>query len=54
MKRKIPVSVIIATYNSKESLERVLESLCAQDFDFSKFEVIIVDDCSGDGTVEML
>lgn len=42
----IPVSVIIPTYDRKTSLNRLVESLCAQTMDPGKFEVIIVDDGS--------
>lgn len=46
-------SIIIPTYNRRESLRRCLDSLASQDGD-TTFEVIIVDDGSTDGTLEML
>jgi len=42
------VSVVIPTYNRMKSLPRALESVLRQTFD--DIEVIVVDDCSTDGT----
>jgi glycosyltransferase involved in cell wall biosynthesis len=47
------VSVIIPTYNRKDSLLRTLESLGQQTYPSNRFEVIIVDDGSTDGTGEI-
>lgn len=44
-------SVIIPTYNRSDKLRRALDSLVAQTF--RDFEVIVCDDGSTDGTVEM-
>lgn len=44
------VSVIIPTFNRKESLLRGLECLKQQSYPFDRFEVIVVDDGSTDGT----
>jgi glycosyltransferase involved in cell wall biosynthesis len=38
------VSVVISTYNRKDSLKRAIKSVLAQSFD--DFEIIVVDDCS--------
>ncbi len=46
------VSVVIPTYNYGRYIGQCLNSLLEQRF--SRFEVIIVDDCSTDGTAEML
>ena len=46
-------SVIVATYNGMRTLPRVLDSLLAQEFS-GKFEVIVVNDGSTDGTKEFL
>ena len=47
------LSVIIPTYNRRESLRRCLDSLTAQ-VEPPPFEVIVVDDGSEDGTAETL
>lgn len=44
------VSVIIPTYNRKDSLLRTLESLTRQTYPAERFEVIVVDDGGTDGT----
>mgnify|MGYP006188372629 CR=1 FL=1 len=44
------VSVVIPTYNSQALLDLTLQSLCAQEDSFRKFEVIVVDDGSADDT----
>lgn len=44
------VSVIIPTFNRKESLLRGLDSLCRQTYPAERFEVIVVDDGSSDDT----
>lgn len=46
------VSVVITTYNRAELLPESVESVLAQDY--GNFEVIIVDDCSGDNTPEVI
>lgn len=46
------VSVVIPTYNRMKSLPRALESVLRQTFD--DIEVIVVDDCSTDGTWDYL
>lgn len=48
------VSVIIPTYNRREILNYTLISLAKQDFDKDKFEVIVIDDGSNDGTDELV
>jgi glycosyltransferase involved in cell wall biosynthesis len=47
------VSVIIPTFNRKESLRKTLDSLASQTWPADKFEVILVDDDSTDGTKEI-
>lgn len=46
------VSVLIPTYNMKEYLKEAIDSVLAQDF--SNLEIIIADDCSTDGTFEVM
>ena len=44
------VSVVIPTYNRKDSLQAVLQSLARQTYPCDKYEVIVVDDGSMDDT----
>lgn len=48
------VSVIIPTWNRRELLREVIESLWRQSLPPEQFEVIVVDDASSDGTDEMI
>ncbi len=48
------ISVIVPTYNRRETVGRSLETLFAQDLAPSRFEIIVVDDGSMDGTAESL
>jgi glycosyltransferase involved in cell wall biosynthesis len=50
---RIELSVLIASHNRKELLQRCLDSLAAQTQPAS-FEVIVADDGSDDGTAEMV
>lgn len=45
------ISIIIPVYNSKEKLAECLESVATQDYE--PLEVIVVDDCSTDGSLEI-
>ncbi len=45
-------TVTLCTYNRLESLKRSLKSLLA--LDYREFEIIIIDDCSTDGTAKYL
>ena len=47
----LPVSVCIPTYNGEKYLAECLDSICAQTF--ADFEVLVVDDCSTDTTLEI-
>ena len=50
---RIPlVSVIIPMYNSAKFIPQTLESLLYQTLD--NFEVVVVDDCSTDNSVEVV
>jgi GT2 family glycosyltransferase len=46
------ISIIIANYNRKDMLEQCLNSIRCQDF--KDFEIIVVDNASTDGSVEMI
>ncbi len=46
-------SIVVMTHNRKEVLEKTLRAMLKQDFD-GKFEIIVVNDGSTDGTAQML
>ena len=48
--RKLDFSVIVPTYNRRETLAGCLQALAHQSFSPRRFEVIVVDDGSTDGT----
>jgi len=50
---KPELSIIIATHNSQDYVERCIQSLVTQSFPRKKFEIIIVDDSSTDNSVEI-
>ncbi len=53
MNKKIVVSVIVVTYNSRLYIEKCLDSLVKQGLDVNEFEILISDGLSKDGTVEV-
>ena len=50
------VSVIVTTYNSEKTIERAIESVLNQTGYKKQFDIqlIVVDDCSTDGTFEIV
>ena len=46
------ISIIIPTYNSKKFIKETLKSIENQTY--KNYEIILVDDCSTDGTVKLL
>ncbi len=48
------ISVVIATFNRCDVLKVTLDRLMLQTVSPSEFEVLVVDDGSGDGTEEMV
>jgi GT2 family glycosyltransferase len=54
MKNEPFVSVVVATYNRKDLLAGCIDALINQSYPKDKYEVIIVDDGSTDGTKELL
>lgn len=53
MESHLSISVIIPTYNRKAWLRQTLDSLAQQAMPAERFEVIVVDDGSEDGTAEI-
>lgn len=49
---EVKVSVCVVTYNQEQYLAQCLQSLVDQETDFN-FEVIVLDDCSTDKTIEI-
>lgn len=48
------VCVVVATYNRRASLRRLLDSLFAQELEAAEMEIVVVDDGSTDGTRAMV
>ena len=46
------ISVVIPCYNASAYIEKTIVALANQEFDHDAFEVIFVDDCSSDNTVQ--
>lgn len=53
MNQDIMVSVLVFSYNHSKHIKRCLDSIINQDTNF-EFEVLVHDDCSTDGTTEIL
>ena len=54
MDRGLGISVVVASYNRCAGLEQLLRALAHQTYPSSRFEVIVIDDGSTDGTRELL
>ena len=53
--KKYPsVSVVVAARNESRNIEKCIESLSAQNYPAEKYEIIVADDRSDDGTEEIL
>jgi glycosyltransferase involved in cell wall biosynthesis len=50
----IEISVVVPTYRRPDRITRLLAALERQTLGADRFEVLVVDDCSGDGTGEVL
>lgn len=48
------VSIIIPCFNEEEWIDRTIKSCINQDYPMDKLEVIVVDDCSNDNSVEKI
>jgi radical SAM superfamily enzyme YgiQ (UPF0313 family)/GT2 family glycosyltransferase len=53
-KHEVPLSVVIPTYNRRDTLRKTLLAFSAQTVDPAEFEVIVVDDGSSDDALAML
>jgi len=51
---KLYASVIVSAYNRLEALKMCIEALLHQTIELDKYEIILVDDCSTDGTKEYI
>jgi len=49
---KPPITIVITTYNSEVTIEDVLNALLFQDYPLKLLEVIVVDGCSTDRTID--
>ena len=47
------ISIIVASYNNEETIGECLKSILALDYPSDSFEVIVMDGCSIDKTVEI-
>lgn len=52
--RKLEVSIIVPIYNSEKTIGKTIKSLLNQNYPKNKYEIILVDDGSTDGTVEVV
>ncbi len=48
------LSIIIVSFNTKEFIEKCIESIYRSDFDKTKYEIIAVDNASSDGSAEFV
>ena len=50
----IKITIAIPTYNQSEYLDKCLNSIFRQNYPLTKYEVIVVDDCSTDNTHQIV
>lgn len=48
------LSIIIPVYNGERTIGRCIQSIYHQDINFDSIEVIIIDDCSTDNTLDII
>ncbi len=51
---KPELSIILITYNQSAYIEKAIQGLLNQDYDFRKVEIIVADDFSTDNTIEII
>ena len=49
-----PVNIVIVNFNGKKHLKVLLESLSSLNYEKTKLEIIFVDNCSSDGSVQLV
>ena len=49
-----PKVSVISTYNKEKFINKTLDSVLKQSMDMRDFELIVVDDCSTDQTVDIV
>ncbi|WP_281192231.1 glycosyltransferase family 2 protein [Staphylococcus felis] len=47
-------SIIVTTYNNEKTIEKTLTSIIDQNIDEERYEIIVVDDCSSDSTINCI
>ena len=52
-KYRFTFSIIIAVYNAEKYLDETIQSILSQSFKFNKVQVILVDDGSTDGSMDI-
>lgn len=52
--QKEKISLIIPMYNVEKYIEECLDSIISQDYGIQNIEVILIDDCSSDKTIEIV
>lgn len=50
---EVKVSVLVLTYKQAKYISKCLDSILSQKVDF-RYEIVVGEDCSNDGTKEML
>lgn len=49
----LPITVVVMTYNQKDYIEKAIDSILSQNINV-EYKILIHDDCSNDGTYELL
>ena len=50
----IKASIIVPCFNTEETIARSLQELCRQTVPPEDYQIIVVDDCSTDGTADRI
>jgi len=56
LKNKIKLSIVIPCYNEHNTIKEIIKKVTyqLQQYSFNDYEILVVDDCSNDGTSEIL